>query len=597
MSTQLKENRVGLEGWRMLNHRFMPELETNRAFGTLQALFSWVHSYFLTCPDSLKPCIFYMSIFPVNHIIQRTRLVRRWIAEGYSRDNKQSTALEAAEEFFTKLVELCMIRMLGSAILISSFSIPLCQVNGFFHEYIISRSMEENLVFTLEGSCSMNSQRTGRHLAIDKSWDRDINVFKSIDFTRLRSLTVFGEWRSFFISDKMRLLRVLDLEEANGVTEKDLKQMVDLLPRLKYLSLKGCSHISCLPDSLGDLQQLQTLDIRDTFIIMLPKSIIKLQKLQFIRAGTTTQLDNDNSTIQILPQPTGSPSSSMPSVSRQCRPHDIQVSCLPEFSIRRRIIGSRSCSVKVPAGIGRLTALNSLGVIDVNVERGKAFLEELRNLTLLRDLEVSGINRNNSHMFFSAMSGHRHLESLWMKFDNDNLGCMDGIAPPPENLRSLNLYGFVGRLPVWMMQLRNLTRISLQMSMLPQEEMDSIDGIQNLRILCLFLKEFQDGKLQFGRHFRRLHALEIACNSRLQTVTFDSGAMQNLEVLNIRCSGVSSMVFSGLEQLCKLKEVWLWGSYGDALKQHLQHLLAWQPKQIKPVLREEPRWQDCFDVY
>uniref|UniRef100_K3ZNR6 NB-ARC domain-containing protein n=1 Tax=Setaria italica TaxID=4555 RepID=K3ZNR6_SETIT len=580
VSTQLKENRLNLEGWRMLNHNFMLELETNRAFGSLQGLFSWVHSYFLTCPDYLKPCIFYLSIFPINHNIQRMRLVRRWIAEGYCRDNKQSTALESAEEFFTKLVKLCMIRMLGSAILISSFGMPLCQANGFFHEYIISRSMEENLVFTLEGSCSMNSQRTGRHLAIGSTWDRDINVFKSIDFSRLRSLTVFGEWRSFFISDKMRLLRVLDLEDASGVMETDIDQMVKLLPRLKFLSLKGCSHISCLPDSLGDLQQLQTLDIRDTFIIMLPKSIIKLQKLQFIRAGATIQLDDDTGMNNILPQSAGSTSLTMPSTRR---PHDTPVSWFT---------GSRNCCVKVPGGIGRLTALNSLGVIDVSVERGEGIMKELRNLTLLRDLGVSGINRNNSHKFFGAISGHRHLEFLSVKFDNDNLGCMDGIAKPPVNLRCLKFYGLVGKLPVWMMHLQSLARVNLHMTMLPQEELDAIENIPNLRILCLFLKEFQDGKLQFGRHFCQLHALEIACNSRLQSVTFDSGAMQNLEVLNIRCSSVSSTVFShfsGLEQLRELKEVWLWGSYDVALKQHLQHQLDRHPKQIKPVLREEPR--------
>ncbi|CAN6372929.1 unnamed protein product [Urochloa humidicola] len=570
LSTKLKENRENLEGWWILNHSFMHELETNRSFGSLQGLFSWVHSYFLTCPDFLKPCVFYLSLFPVNHNIQRMRLVRRWIAEGYSRDSKQSTALETAEEFFSKLMKLCMIKMLGSAILASSFSMPFCQVNGFFREYIISRSMEENLVFTLEGSCSMNSQRTGRHLAIGSTWDRDINVFKSIDVSRLRSLTVFGDWRSFFISDNMRLLRVLDLEDASGITEKDLEQMVKLLPRLKFLSLRGCRHIFRLPDSLSDLQQLQTLDIRDTFVTMLPKSIIKLKKLQFIRAGITISLDNHTGRIQILPPIAGSPS-------------------LSEFRRRHRTGVSHNCCVKVPGGIGRLTALNSLGVIDVGASRGETIIKELKDLTLLRDLEVSGINRNNSHEFFSTISGHRHLEFLSVKFDDDNLGCMDGISPLLENLQSLKLYGLVGMLPVWMMQLQSLTRIELQMTTLPQEEMDALEGIPNLRILCLFVKEFQDGKLQFGRHFCQLHALDIACNSRLQGIMIGSGAMRNLEVMNIRCSNVLSLVFSGLEQLQELKEIWLCGSYDDALKQHLRCQLARHPKQIKPVLREEPR--------
>jgi hypothetical protein len=61
--------------------------------------------------------------------------------------------------------------------------------------------------------------------------------------------------------------------------------------------------------------------------------------------------------------------------------------------------------------------------------------------------------------------------------------------------------------------------------------------------------------------------------------------MKKLELLIVECYSGSSYQFSGLDHLSQLKEVWLKGSYEEALKEQLQGQLADHPKE--PVLKLE----------
>uniref|UniRef100_N1QYX7 Disease resistance protein RPM1 n=1 Tax=Aegilops tauschii TaxID=37682 RepID=N1QYX7_AEGTA len=621
-----------------INDDFMHKLETDQEFHSLRDLFSWMQSYFDGCSDSLKPCIFYLSIFPPEQKLRQRHLLRRWIAEGYCRDTYNATAEENGERLFMELVSLSIIQRCQKTMKC------LYQVNGFFHEYIISRRMEDNLVFALEGNCSPNSQHAGQHLTIREDWDRDITVFKTMDFSRLRSLTVFGKWMSFFLSSDMSLLRVLDMADTSGILDADLEQIVKVLPRLKFLSLRGCKGISHLPESFGGLRQLQTLDVRDTSIAMLPLCVIKLQKLQYIRAGTIISSDEGDDALASIPTTTVDQTSrplessddmvtTLPETTEEVQTstppeasddvvttlpkttEEIQTSTLPETRTEVQISISpegsddmvtalpettdvqtstrlswscRPCSlvsswlsklrrrrldndgVEFPVGIGSMTALHTIGVVNVNIPNGKAILKELKNLTQLRKLSVSGINRQNIQELCDFISGHKHLESLSLRLDKDKdkdeglLACFgDMISQPPKTLKSLKLYGHVNKLPIWIKQLNNLEKLHLELTILVPEDMHFLGGLPDrycLRGLCV--KPIQDGELNFGTLgnviFSRLRVLEIDCTSKLH-VTFVERVFREAEVLKIHCSDGASLRISGLEHMSDLKEVWLKG--------------------------------------
>ena len=83
-----------------LNNHFMDRLETDSRYLSLRGLFSWMQAYFDALSDALKPCVFYLSVFSADYNIRRKRLLRRWIAEGYSRENIGISTKEDGEILF-----------------------------------------------------------------------------------------------------------------------------------------------------------------------------------------------------------------------------------------------------------------------------------------------------------------------------------------------------------------------------------------------------------------------------------------------------------------------------------------------------------------
>uniref|UniRef100_A0ACD5VM41 Uncharacterized protein n=1 Tax=Avena sativa TaxID=4498 RepID=A0ACD5VM41_AVESA len=358
----------------------------------------------------------------------------------------------------------------------------------------------------------------------------------------------------------MKQFRVLDLEDATGVTDTDLEQMVKLLPRLRFLSVRGCLGISNLPSSLGDLRQLQTLDVRQTSALTIPGNIRKLHKLQYFRAGAAI--------------PVVEPSREHVSLSLKRRTH----------------VGAR-----MRRGIGTLTALRTLGDVNVAASGVKGILKELKKLTQLRKLGVSGINKNNSEKFLSAISVHVHLESLSVRLDKDNQDSLDGIALHLESLRSLKLYSLGKKLPEWVNQLSKLAKLVLEMVKLKKQSVRLLGKLPELCILRLRVKELEDGELRFPvatnrqEEFSGVKILEISCCSRMD-VTFGSEAMRNLNVLEVDCCCGSPYQFYGLGNLVELKQVLLKGSYDETLKDDLQSQLKKHEK--IPLLKmpeEKPR--------
>lgn len=639
--------------WRKMSDHIGAELDMNPSLHEINKMI--ILSY-KGLPFDLKSCFLYMSIFPEGYNIRRRRLVRRWVAEGYSVEKHNLAADDIGETQFTNLFSRGMIQLSSS-----SGKASFCRVSNLMHEISMSKSKEENLICLLDDSgTNLKSRDKVRHLVVSSTWNRDKkNALKRImDLSRVRSLTVFGKWQRCLMSSKMRVLRVLDLEDTEGLRDKDIEP-IGKLRHLRYLSLRGSQGIFHIPESFGNLLNLETLDVRGTLVTKVPSAIVRLQKLSYLRAGFKPSTEEDTSidigtflvTMFMLLFHKFCACTSRGSTDAESKGAMNNICPLLGFIASVLLRGLDPFGVKVPRNMGEWKNIHTLGV--VNVARGETVIQELKNMTKLRKLGVSGINKKNGKDLSNAISDLSYLESLSLRSGGENIPkentrsegkavpkeknttpseevtgseentrsemdssseiarsqgssyldvilkkkdsfgdselqtdlyvCLEGLVPPPRNLQSLKLYGYLKKLPQWMSddQLKNLTKLNLRSTRLEYKQaMDVLEKLPKLVMLRLWRDSLvtKDGNTVFqfrSGAFKTLTVLEISEHNDLVSVEFKKGATTMLEVLKIvSCDNLEKGGVHGLSDLHSIKEVLLKGAFYEDFKKNLRRQAA-----------------------
>ncbi|KAF7033764.1 hypothetical protein CFC21_044838 [Triticum aestivum] len=586
--------------WRKLNEHISAELEMNPELEIIKAVL--MKSYD-GLPYYLKACFLYLAIFPEDQQIARRRLACRWLAEGYSSEVRDKSVEDVLDGYFMELISRSMI-LPSQRSIYSRKGIDSCHVHDLIREIAISKAMEENLVFTLEEGCSINNQGTVRHLAVSSNWKGDQCDFENIvDLSHVRSLTVFGNWRPFYISDKMRLLRVLDLEGEWDLVDHHLEHIGKLV-HLRYLSLRGHASVFHLPNPLGNLRQLQTLDISGTSIMKLPRTITKLVKMRRILASPWEDLYEDAIEQSLMTLPLCSVFCCVACCAPRILAEELDLDDGGQLN-RRDVCTAFCCSilpyyaaggrnpggVEMPRGIWKLKALHTLHTVDVSA--GKAVLKDIRKLTRLRKLGVTGINKRNGQELCSAIDRLSSLESLSLHSHGETglSGCLDGLFSPPENLQSLKLIGNLVKLPEWIQGLKNLVKLKLWRSRISEHDavIQVLGNLPNLATLRLLHASFVGEEVCFsfrGEAFPSLKVLQLYLIKNLKSVGFEEGTAPKLELLRY-CGAEHPSVglFCGLRHLPCLKEFMLYSLHWRKTEfvEDLQGQLA--ENKNKPVLK------------
>ncbi|XP_048543206.1 disease resistance protein RPM1-like isoform X1 [Triticum urartu] len=537
--------------WESIYTQIPSELESNPS---LEAMRRIVTLSYNNLPSHLKSCFLYLSIFPEDFEIKRRRLVDRWITEGFVRARGGVNIEDVGISYFTELINRSMIQ--PSKVSIEGH-VKSCRVHDIMHDVMVSISREENFVYLAGDNATTVSEGNFRHVAYNGSKCQKLGM----DCSHVRSLTMFGE-RSLdpspsVCSSDMRMLRALDLENAQfQVTQKDISN-IGLLRHLKYVNFsdpQGYSHIYKLPRSIGKLQGLRTLDIRGSYITKLPTEICKLKSLHSLRFTTNGSYEYFD-----LDDP------------KNCL---LATSCLPIFftplfdpSDRAEVIAelhmawcshwSESDGVRVPKGISKLKELQVLEVVDINRTSGKA-IKELGELVQLRKLSVvtQGATKQKCEVLCDAIQKLTCLRSLEV---HGSLEWMHVVSSPPPLLRSLKLEGCLGEVPGWFGNLMYLVKLHLWSSEIKEEGkiMEILGPLPNLMHLRLEKGSYIGKKLGFKTEaFPNLKKLDILYLEQVRELIFEEGTSPQLGKIEITFCWLESGINS-IDNLASLKEIWL----------------------------------------
>ncbi|XP_031127787.1 disease resistance protein RPM1-like [Ipomoea triloba] len=486
--------------WTSFQNGLKLQLETNDRMKNLKNLLSL--SYY-DLPYYLKYCFLYFSIYPEDAIINKNRLIRLWIAEGFVKDKGQQVKEEVAEAYLNELIHRNLIQIAKKSLVGKIISL---KVHDILREIILSKALEQNFAIIVTGQNKEWSDDNCRRLIIHR-FDDDGILKSTSSKSHIRSLQCYND--PVLVSSS--LLKLLSF---------------DYYIPLKVLDLRG-THLNKIPKEVFKLFHLKYLSLRRTQLRNVPKSIQALQNLEI--------LDLKYTWVSNLP---------------------IEIGNL--HKLRHLIVGSIwGGGFYAPLEIGRLLCLQKLSYVQAKKINGVKVVSEIGNLIQLRNLKVKDLREEDGKELCSSMEKLTNLISLKLGTvrENEILDIQHSLSTVPLCLRTLILSGRLERIPQWLSSLVSLTKLELFSSCVLEDPLLLLQDLPMLACLRLHKSYEGDGLCFKAGKFPKLKFLDISWLRALKWITVEEGAMPHLEELQLdKCELLEQVPF-GIQHLSKLNSI------------------------------------------
>ncbi|CAL4991392.1 unnamed protein product [Urochloa decumbens] len=358
-------------------------------------------------PQYLKQCFLYCALYPEDFSMHRDDLVRFWVAEGFVQEQEKQLLEDTAEEYYYELIYR-----------------NLLQPDPFFADY--SRCKMHDLL-----------RKVAQHISSQEIFVGDQQSLEVKSWYKLRRVSIVAG-KEFLVSPcahkgQIGVRTLITKCNALKVDHTIFKEFL----KIRVLDLID-SIILSIPNCIGSLIHLWSLDLNGTDISYLPESIGSLVNLQILNLDHCGKLHH---------LPSG--------ITRLC-------------NLRRLGLDDTQIN-SVPKGICRLKVLNDVegfpvgGSCDTSNRMQDGWnMEELGPLLQLRKLQMVKLEKAGNNISTNSMLVDKmYLKELQVQcteclddpYSKDDVVTIERTFEqliPPHNLEYLTIVGFFGhKYPTW----------------------------------------------------------------------------------------------------------------------------------------------------
>ncbi|GMN69940.1 hypothetical protein TIFTF001_038987 [Ficus carica] len=493
----LLRTRDSIDGWKEVKKDLTAHLNKLRSHQQYEGVGGILSLSYYDLPYYLKPCFLYLGIFPEDSEIPKRTLFQLWIAEGFVQapSHGGETEEDVAERYMGELTSRCLVQV--SKRNESGIGVKAYRMHDLMRDMCLSKAKDENFFQNVQEP-EMNTTIQSRRIAIHHP-RCDFSRYQVQ--TRLRSLVCFKikDFPTSCLRSKSFItLRELELGFSRlGIKFSMLKEICQLI-HLRHLGLRRTG-IRTLPNTISNLQNLYTLDLRNNDVI-LPWGMSRLTRLTHLFASLAYNFEN-------------------------WRP--------PRYKGYRNsrvlLLRKDKCSVRFDILV-KLTNLQNLKIKIARAEDVRALLEfPIFKSDRLRSLVLSLMD-NAEFPNLESLSHHCLLSKLHLS----------GTIPE----------GNLQYLPP------SLVKLTLICSSINQDPMPVLEKLPNLRFLWLAYNSYRGSEMVCSAdEFPKLEILRLVDLRSLNEWQIEKGAMPSLKRLLIAELDYLKMIPEGLKFVTTLREL------------------------------------------